>query len=75
MTTIGRLPDRELVLSDPQVSRRHAEIRRAVSGFVLVDCDSTNGVVLNGESVSHAVLGDGDVIGVGDTVLRFVIGR
>ena len=51
VTTIGRLPDRSVVLSDPDVSRRHAEIRRASGGFLLVDCESTNGVSVNGAPI------------------------
>ena len=42
--TIGRSKEVECVLRDPNVSRRHAELRRAASGdWTIVDLGSTNG--------------------------------
>ena len=40
---IGRLPDNELVLSHPSVSRHHAEVRLAGGDFVLTDVESSSG--------------------------------
>jgi hypothetical protein len=68
---IGRLPDCAIALSDPQVSRRHAEIRRDERGYRIVDLGSTNGVLVNGIQVREQVLGDGDTILVGATTLRY----
>ena len=72
--TIGRDPDCDIVLESPEVSRRHATVAAAAGGFVISD-ESTNGVFVNGERVagSHR-LADGDVIRVGDAVLRFSAG-
>lgn len=69
--TIGRLPDCEIVLSDPNVSRRHAEVRRDAGEFVVVDLGSTNGTRVNGAGVKERRLADGDEITVGNTRLRF----
>ena len=71
VTTIGRLPDRSLSLSDPTVSRRHAEIRRVADRFALVDVGSTNGVAVNGRTVVEHDLEDGDEIAVGSVRLVF----
>jgi DNA-binding SARP family transcriptional activator len=72
ITTIGRLPDRDVVLDDIGVSRRHAEIRRHGATYRLVDCGSANGTVLNGVRIADHLLSDGDRIRVGATELTFV---
>jgi hypothetical protein len=69
--TIGRLPECEIPLSDPNVSRRHAEIRRQDDEIVVVDLGSTNGTRVNGAGVTTRPLVDGDEITVGTTAIRF----
>jgi DNA-binding SARP family transcriptional activator len=71
VTTIGRLPDQDLVLDDVGVSRRHAEIRRHGGSYRLVDTGSANGTVVNGSRVAEYSLVDGDVIRVGDVEMTF----
>jgi hypothetical protein len=68
---IGRSPDSDVVLADPNVSRRHAEIRPEMGGYVVRDLGSTNGTRVNGSVVSERRLADGDEIGVGAARLRF----
>jgi len=69
--TIGRLPDCAIVLTDGNVSRRHAEVRRRDDRIVIVDLGSTNGTKVNGTGVKEQELADGDEIKLGSTVLRF----
>jgi hypothetical protein len=69
--TIGRMPECEVPLSDQNVSRRHAEVRRQGGEFVVVDLGSTNGTRVNGSGVKERRLSDGDEITVGATTLRF----
>ena len=69
--TIGRLPECDVVLSDPSVSRRHAEVRRRDGDILVVDLDSTNGTKVNGAGVRERALTDGDEIKVGSATLRF----
>jgi hypothetical protein len=69
--TIGRLPECDVVVSDPAVSRRHAEVRRRDGQFVVVDLDSTNGTRVNGTGIRERVLADGDEITVGGVAVRF----
>jgi serine phosphatase RsbU (regulator of sigma subunit) len=64
-TTVGRLPDQDLVLHASYVSRRHAVIQRSLVGYELVDQASTHGTYLNGSRVSHALLRLGDVLQFG----------
>ena len=69
---IGRASECELTLVDPNISRRHCEIRPKANRWALVDLGSTNGTLLNGAQVlSETVLNDGDIITLGDQNLRF----
>jgi hypothetical protein len=69
--TVGRHPECNLVLADPNVSRNHGEIRPQGEGFVVVDLGSTNGTRVNGVRVAEQVLQDGDEISFGNTRIRF----
>ncbi len=69
--TIGRLPESDVMVNDPNASRRHAEIRRVGNDVVVVDLNSTNGTRVNGAAVRERKLADGDQIVIGTTVLRF----
>ena len=71
VTVIGRSSGCEIVVDDPNVSRRHAEVRRLGDGYSLVDLGSTNGTEVNGQRVGETSLMNGDVIGVGTTRLTF----
>jgi hypothetical protein len=71
VTTIGRAAECEVRLADTSVSRRHAEVRGAGDGWVVVDLGSTNGTKVNGGIVQERRLKDGDTISVGDTQLKF----
>ena len=68
---MGRMPENDLVIADPNVSRQHAEVRPVGTTFVLVDLGSTNGTKVNGASVSQHTLRTGDNISVGATTIRF----
>jgi hypothetical protein len=68
---VGRSRDCDVVLSDPNVSRRHIELRRGERGWAAVDLGSTNGMKVNGRRVSHAELQPGDRITIGITDLTF----
>ena len=68
---IGRGRECDIRLADPNVSRRHAEIRREGSVYTVSDLVSTNGTELNGQRIKRAELHDGDRIVVGQTELAF----
>lgn len=67
---IGR-QDGDLVVEDPEVSRRHAVLRRSGGSVVVEDLDSTNGTFVNGERIrSPITVGPGDQVRVGGTTLE-----
>ncbi len=68
---IGRSKDCDVQLADPNVSRRHAELRQEGSAYWLIDLDSTNGSQVNGRRTARAKLDSGDLITVGSTDLLF----
>ena len=67
--TIGRGPDNDLVLADGRVSRHHARVTGRRGTLVYTDLGSTNGSRVNGAPVGELVLGAGDRIELGDTVV------
>ncbi len=68
---IGRQSTNDVVLSDPNVSRRHAELRRNDAAWTLVDLGSTNGTTVNGHPAPEHTLNDGDKLGFGTSELLF----
>ncbi len=72
--TIGRLSSNDIVLSDNNVSRRHAELRREGDRWVIVDLDSTNGTLVNGKLTREHPLSDGDRLTFGRSEMIFRLG-
>jgi ABC-type multidrug transport system ATPase subunit len=68
---IGRHDSNDLALSDPNVSRFHAEVVSTPAGIELRDLGSRNGTRLNGQPVSRAALTTGSEIGIGPFRLVF----
>jgi FhaA, N-terminal domain/FHA domain len=68
---MGRLPECDIVLTDPNVSRRHAEVRRLGDQVMVADLGSTNGTRVNGVPIREQRLESGDEISLGSTTLRF----
>ncbi len=70
-TVIGRSKDCDIQVSDPNVSRRHAEVRRDGGSFTLFDLDSTNGIEVDGNRIKRLVLHDGSRFTIGSTEIVF----
>ena len=70
-TVLGRSRQCDVVINDPNVSRRHAEVRHEADGYVVVDLESTNGILVNGREVKRVALADGDRLQLGTTSLSF----
>ena len=70
VAVLGRDPSCDLVLSDSKCSRRHAVLEAGPQGIVIRDAGSANGVFVNDKKVERAALREGDVIRLGDVVLK-----
>lgn len=70
---LGRGTDAELRINDPGVSRRHARIAVNIDDnavqVLVTDLGSTNGIVVDGKRVDHALLRDGSQIVLGNTTV------
>jgi DNA-binding NtrC family response regulator len=68
---VGKGPEADLRISDPTISRRHAELVVAGAGVEITDLGSRNGSFIGGERVAHGLASAGDSIGFGH--VRFVL--
>jgi hypothetical protein len=70
---IGRETDNDLSIRSPQVSRHHAVIEPAGTGYTVVDLGSTNGTIVNGKSIAGPTpIQPGDTLVLYDTQLTVV---
>jgi hypothetical protein len=72
--TIGRMPGNQVLMTDPQSSSHHAEIRPEGQGYSIIDLGSTNGTFVNEQQLaSHVsrILVPGDTIRIGSTVFTY----
>jgi pSer/pThr/pTyr-binding forkhead associated (FHA) protein len=70
--TVGRSQENDIVVPDPNVSRRHARLSRADNGFVVEDLGSTNGTLLDGAPIDRERIESGDELTFGQITARFV---
>lgn len=72
--TLGRDAGNGIVLPDGRVSRWHARLEWDGKAWAVIDLDSANGTFVNGGAVERSRLQPGDLVRVGDTVLRYETG-
>jgi hypothetical protein len=70
LISVGRDPSCDLVLNDSKCSRRHAVVEAGPSGLAVRDTGSANGIFLNGKKVERGLLQEGDVVRVGEVLLK-----
>lgn len=75
MNSVGRLPDNDVVIDDPTVSRRHcAVVVHSDLSIELHDVASKNGTLLNGRKINGPTrLKDGDEITLCERRLQFLV--
>jgi hypothetical protein len=71
VVTLGRDRGSQVILDNPRISRRHAQIRLRFGRYVLFDLGSTGGTKVNGQTIQEATLQPGDVISLADTSLIY----
>ena len=70
--TIGRSQENDIVISDPNISRKHARLSRADNGYVVEDLGSTNGTLLDGAPIDRERIESGDELTFGQSTARLV---
>jgi hypothetical protein len=70
--SVGRSHENDIVINDPNVSRKHARISRADNGFVVEDLGSTNGTLLDGAPIDRERIEGGDELTFGQSTARFI---
>ena len=68
---LGRDASNTLQLHDTEVSRHHAEIRRAENDYTISDLNSRNGTFVNGQRIRQHKLPSGDQIQLGGTLMLY----
>ena len=71
LVTIGRGPDNAIVINNPSVSARHAQLQLAGETYRLKDLGSTNGTRVNGKPVTETLLSFDDRIRFGAAEASF----
>ena len=74
-TVIGRGEDSHVMITDPSMSRHHAELVYGAAEFRVRDLESSNGTLLNGSAVEEYAVRNDDKLTMGETILRFQIER
>ncbi len=69
---VGRAAFSDIVLPSLKVSRRHAIIIKTAEYLQVLDLGSTNGTSVRGHQVKEFILGDGDVLKIGDCELECI---
>lgn len=67
---VGRLSECDIVINDPNVSRRHAEFWRTSEGVAVRDLASTNGTLVNGHKIQAVSLSPRDEVEIAGRVMR-----
>ena len=68
---LGRATTSDITISSAKASRTHSRLERSEGRYVIIDLGSANGTIVNGEAVERAILSPGDVIRLGESVLRY----
>ncbi|MCA9297743.1 MAG: GGDEF domain-containing protein, partial [Phycisphaerales bacterium] len=69
---MGRSTEAGVTIDDPSISRKHARLLISQDGCIIEDLGSSNGTELNDAKIDVVPLRDGDIVRVGNTVLKFL---
>lgn len=70
-STIGSSTENDIIIDEKTVSGRHAKVKFQDAEFAIFDLASTNGTVVNGESIIYRVLTDGDKVQMGRKLFTY----
>lgn len=72
--SLGRVTGNTVVIPNPMISRRHAELSWNGTQHVVQDLGSSSGIAVNDERVDQRALLDGDILTLGGVRLRYFVG-
>jgi hypothetical protein len=70
IAVLGRDPSCDLVIGDERCSRKHAVLELTPTGLQVRDAGSANGVFVNGKKLERSLLTPGDLVRLGDVILK-----
>jgi adenylate cyclase len=70
---VGRAPTSDVVIADPSVSRRHAELSAEGTSVSMRDLDSANGTLVNGVKSPASPIAAGDIVTFGAVPFKAVV--
>lgn len=73
-STLGRLEDNTICITEPSISSHHCEILLKGSDVFVKDLDSTNGTFINGEKITESALKPGQILRLGHVQARLESG-
>lgn len=68
---IGRSVTSDMKLLDGKISRDHCVVESVRDQFIIIDLESANGTIVNGDRVKKTVLKEGDFIRLGYTMIKY----
>ncbi len=68
--TVGRASSNKVALAVESVSSEHMKVEYKLGTFIVTDLQSLNGLVVNGKPVRRASVKDGDLLQLGEAILR-----
>ena len=71
--SIGRDESNDIHILNPNISRKHFKIIFEASNYVIVDNNSTNGMIINGYKLKKSSLKNGDIIEIADATFTFYL--
>src|SRR5437588_13111635 len=72
-TTIGREPGNDIVVTDPSVSRQHAQITWSNGAWMISKLAQQNTLTVNQREVQQSPINNRDTIGLGGTTFLFQV--
>lgn len=71
----GRDPDSsQLIIEDPEVSRKHLHFKKIAEGIIVENLSQTNPALINGEKINEPrLLQDGDLLTIGKGTYRYTL--
>ena len=69
---LGRAPQCDIIVEDERASQQHAIIIYSGHGHEIQDLNSTNGTYVNNHRIERALLRDGDLIQLGETIFEYL---